>query len=123
MSHEDTVIEPASGITLICGANNIGKSVISIALYFLSAAKKYRSKVGKDWMIRHGQKQATVTVELEDDDYEDIKSGKLNFQTFFDKNFKDRAGYDNIGWLETNAGETDVERGEVGTFHAEEFFV
>ena len=62
MSHEDTVIEPASGITLICGANNIGKSVISIALYFLSAAKKYQSKVGKDWMIRHGQKQATVTA-------------------------------------------------------------
>ena len=53
----------------------------------------------------------------------DIKSGKLNFQTFFDKNFKDRTGYDNIGWLETNASETDVERGEVGTFHAEEFFV
>ena len=68
MSHEDTLIEPATGITLICGSNNIGKSAISIALYFLSAAKSYQSQVGRDWMIRHGQKQATVTVEVENKD-------------------------------------------------------
>ena len=45
------------------------------------------------------------------------------YKTIFDNNFKDRAGYENIGWLEISAGGVNVERGEVGTFHAEEFFV
>ena len=75
------------------------------------------------FVTRTVEQSAEITVELEDDDYEDIKSGKLNFQTFFDKNFKDRAGYDNIGWLETNAGETDVERGEVEHFTQKSFCV
>ena len=89
----------------------------------MSTIGQGKVKVLRLFVTRTVEQSAEITVELKDDDYEDIKSGKLNFQTFFDKNFKDRAGYDNIGWLETNAGETDVERGEVGTFHAEEFFV
>ena len=84
---------------------------------------KGRIKVVRMFVTRTVEQSAEITVELEDEDYENIKSGKLNFQTFFDKNFKDHAGYDNIGWLETYADEAKVERGEVGTFHAEEFFV
>ena len=84
---------------------------------------KGRIKVVRMFVTRTVKQSAEITVELEDEDYENIKSGKLNFQTFFDKKFKDHAGYDNIGWLETYADEAEVERGEVGTFHAEEFFV
>ena len=82
-----------------------------------------RIKVVRLFVTRTVKQSAEITVELEGEDYEDIKAGKLNFQTFFNKQFKDSTGYDDIGWLETNAGETHVERGEVGTFHAEEFFV
>ena len=89
----------------------------------MSTIGKGRIKVLRLFVTRTVKQSAEITVELEDENYEDIKSGKLDFQTFFDKNFKHRSGYDNIGWLETNAGETNVKRGEVGTFHAEEFFV
>ena len=89
----------------------------------MSTIGQGRIKVIRMFVTRTVEQSAEITVELEDEDYENIKSGKLDFQTFFDKNFKDHAGYDNIGWLETNASDTDVEKGEVGTFHAEEFFV
>ena len=89
----------------------------------MSTIGQGRVKVVRLFVTRTVKQSAEITVELEDEDYEDIKAGKLNFQIFFNKKFKDRTGYDNIGWLETNASETDVERGEVGTFHAEEFFV
>ena len=89
----------------------------------MSTIGQGRIKVVRLFVTRTVKQSAEITVELEDEDYEDIKDGKLNFQTFFNKKFKDCTGYDNIGWLETNASETDVERGEVGTFHAEEFFV
>ena len=89
----------------------------------MSTIGQGKIKVVRLFVTRTVKQSAEITVELEDEDYEDIKAGKLNFQTFFNKKFKDRTGYDNIGWLETNASETDVERGEVGTFHAEEFFV
>ena len=89
----------------------------------MSTIGQGRIKVVRLFVTRTVKQAAEITVELEDEDYEGIKSGNLDFQTFFDKKFKDRAGYDNIGWLETNAGETDVKRGEVGIFHEEEFFV
>ena len=89
----------------------------------MSTIGQGRIKVVRLFVTRTVKQSAEITVELEDEDYEGIKSGKLDFQTLFDKKFKDRAGYDNIGWLETNASETVVERGEVGAFHAEEFFV
>ena len=89
----------------------------------MSTIGQGRIKVVRLFVTRTVKQSAEITVKLEDEDYENIKSGKLNFQTIFDKNFQGRSGYDNIGWLETNAGKTDVERGEVGTFHAEEFFV
>ena len=89
----------------------------------MSTIGQGRIKVLRLFVTRTVEQAAELTVELKDDDYENIRSGKLNFQTYFDKNFKDHAGYENIGWLETDAGEIDVKRGEVGTFHAEEFFV
>ena len=89
----------------------------------MSTIGQGRIKVVRLFVTRTVKQSAEITVEIEDEDYEDIKSAKINFQTFFDKKFKDSAGYDNIGWLETNAGETHVERGEVGKFHEEEFFV
>ena len=89
----------------------------------MSTIGQGKIKVVRLFVTRTVKQSAEITVELEDEDYEDIKDGKLNFQTFFNKKFKDHTGYDNIGWLENSASETDVERGEVGTFHAEEFFV
>ena len=89
----------------------------------MSTIGQGRIKVVRLFVTRTVKQSAEITVELGDEDYENIKSGKLNFQTIFDKNFKDRAGYENIGWLEISAGGVNVERGEVGTFHAEEFFV
>ena len=89
----------------------------------MSTIGQGRVKVLRLFVTRTVKQSAEITVELEEEDYEGIKSGKLNYQTFFDKRFKDSAGYDNIGWLETNADEADVKLGEVGTFHAEEFFV
>ena len=89
----------------------------------MSTIGQGRIKVVRLFVTRTVRQSAEITVELEDEDYENIKSGKLDFQTFCDKNFKDHAGYDNIGWLETNAYEVNVERGEVGAFNAEEFFV
>ena len=89
----------------------------------MSTIGQGKIKVVRLFVTRTVKQSAEITVELEDEDYESIKSGKLNFQTIFDKNFKDRVGYENIGWLEISAGRVNVERGEVGTFHAEEFFV
>ena len=89
----------------------------------MSTIGQGKKKIVRLFVTRTVKQSAEITVELEDEDYEDIKAGKLNFQTFFNKKFKDNTGYESIGWLETNASETDVERGEVGTFHAEEFFV
>lgn len=89
----------------------------------MSTIGKGRIKVLRMFVTRAVKQSAEIVVELNDEDYEEIKSGKLNFQMFFDKNFKDHAGYESIGWLETNAGKIDVEYGEVGKFHAEEFFV
>ena len=89
----------------------------------MSTIGKGRLKVLRLFVTRTVEQAAEITVELEDDDYEDIKSGKLNFQTIFDKNFKDRAGYENIGWLEINTGGVNVERGKLEHFTQRSFFV
>ena len=89
----------------------------------MSTIGKGRLKVVRLFLTRTVKQSAEVTIELEDDDYENIKNGKLDFEQFFKKNFEEGTGYDKIGWLETDAGETKIEVGEVGTFHSEEFFV
>jgi exonuclease SbcC len=60
LSHARTVIEPAAGLTVLLGPNNCGKSAVVSALQTLA-----RNASG-EYMIRHGQKQARVTVETSD---------------------------------------------------------
>ena len=89
----------------------------------MSTIGRGKLKVIRLSVTRTVEQSAEITVELEDEDYENIKTGNLDFQQFFDEKFGDRTGYESIGWLETDAGKTKVEVGEVGTFHTEEFFV
>jgi exonuclease SbcC len=60
MSHARTVIEPAAGLTVLIGPNNCGKSAVVSALETLA-----RDTRG-DFMVRHGEKLCSVTVETDD---------------------------------------------------------
>jgi hypothetical protein len=60
MSHARTVIEPASGLTVIVGPNNCGKSAIVSALQTLCGDND------GDFMVRHGEKTCQVSVETDD---------------------------------------------------------
>ena len=60
MSHARTVIEPADGLTVLVGPNNCGKSAVVSALQTLCY-----NRVG-DFMVRHGAKESSVTVETGD---------------------------------------------------------
>jgi exonuclease SbcC len=60
MSHARTVIEPSAGLTVLIGPNNCGKSAIVSALETLA-----RDTRG-DFMVRHGEKLCSVTVETDD---------------------------------------------------------
>ena len=62
MSHKRTVIEPAEGRTLLTGENNCGKSAIAVALEAVSG-----HTLG-NYMLRHGEKNAKVVIELENED-------------------------------------------------------
>jgi exonuclease SbcC len=62
MSHAETVLEPAAGMTVVLGPNNCGKSAVVSALDTLC-----NRPVG-DFMVRHGAKEAEVTVETLDPD-------------------------------------------------------
>jgi energy-coupling factor transporter ATP-binding protein EcfA2 len=60
MSHADTTIELADGLTVLVGPNNCGKSAVVAALEAVA-----RNQLG-DFMIRHGAKGCEVTVETDD---------------------------------------------------------
>lgn len=60
MSHEHTVIEPAAGLTVLIGPNNVGKSAIIAALQILCYNEN------STYVMRHGTKQCSVTVETDD---------------------------------------------------------
>lgn len=60
MSHALTVIEPAAGLTVLTGPNNCGKSAV------VSALETLCSNATKSYMVRHGQKEARVTIETDD---------------------------------------------------------
>ncbi|MEW4488084.1 AAA family ATPase [Thalassoglobus sp. JC818] len=61
MSHRHTVIEPAEGLTVLTGPNNVGKSAIVAALQLLCDNTR-----GSNYAIRHGAKSCSVTVTTDD---------------------------------------------------------
>jgi exonuclease SbcC len=60
MSHARTVIEPAAGLTVLSGPNNCGKSAVVSALQTLCGDNR------GDFMVRHGEKLCSVSVETDD---------------------------------------------------------
>lgn len=60
MSHRQTVIELAEGVTVLAGPNNCGKSAV------VSALETVCFNAGGDYMVRHGEKEARVIVETTD---------------------------------------------------------
>jgi hypothetical protein len=60
MSHAETVIEPADGLTVIVGPNNSGKSAIVEALRTLCTNEN------STHVMRHGARECSVTVETDD---------------------------------------------------------
>lgn len=57
MAHEDLTLELATGLNVITGPNNVGKTSILIALQTL-----FYNERG-DFMVSHGQGEASVTIE------------------------------------------------------------
>lgn len=60
MSHAHTVIEPAPGLTVLIGPNNIGKSAVVAALQILCHNEK------STYVTRHGEKECSITVQTSD---------------------------------------------------------
>ena len=60
MSHAHTVIEPAQGLTVLVGPNNCGKSAV------VEAIRAVCENTKTDFMVRHGEKEAVVTIETDD---------------------------------------------------------
>lgn len=60
MSHEQTVLEPAPGLTLLIGPNNCGKSAVVAALQILT------NNADSNYAVRHGAKECAIAVETDD---------------------------------------------------------
>jgi len=60
MSHEQTVLEPAAGLTVLVGPNNCGKSAVVAALQILA------NNLDSNYVVRHGCKECAVVVETDD---------------------------------------------------------
>jgi hypothetical protein len=60
MSHAHTVIEPAAGLTVLVGPNNVGKSAVVAALQILCRNEN------STYVLRHGERECSVTVETDD---------------------------------------------------------
>ena len=60
MSHKHSVLEFSDGLTVLVGENNCGKSAVVSALQVLS------QNISGDFMVRHGEKECSVTVETDD---------------------------------------------------------
>jgi exonuclease SbcC len=60
MSHRQTVIEPAAGLTVLVGPNNCGKSAVVSALQILC------ENVRGNYMVRHGEDECRILVETDD---------------------------------------------------------
>ena len=64
MSHKDSELELCAGVNVLTGPNNSGKSAIVTALQLLT---ELPTREGT-YMIRHGEKEAEVTVETSEGD-------------------------------------------------------
>lgn len=62
MSHADTVIEPARGLTVLIGPNNCGKSAVVAALQILS------HNDNSTYVLRHEEKKCRVSVTTDEGD-------------------------------------------------------
>lgn len=60
MSHRHTVIEPATGLTVLVGTNNCGKSAVVSALQILCENER------GDYMVRHGESECRILIETDD---------------------------------------------------------
>lgn len=60
MAHKHTVIEPAAGLTVLVGPNNVGKSAVVAALQILC----YNDN--STYVLRHGERECSVKVETDD---------------------------------------------------------
>lgn len=60
MSHRQTVIEPAAGLTVLVGPNNVGKSAVVAALQILCHNEN------STYVMRHGAKNCSVEVETDE---------------------------------------------------------
>ena len=60
MSHRHTVIEPAAGLTVLVGPNNVGKSAIVAALQILCHNEP------SSYVLRHGERECSVKVQTDD---------------------------------------------------------
>jgi hypothetical protein len=60
MSHAETVIEPAEGLTVLAGPNNCGKSAVITALQTLCYNER------GNFMMRHGASSCRVSIETDD---------------------------------------------------------
>src|SRR5262245_55513309 len=60
MSHEQTVLEPAPGLTLLIGPNNCGKSAVVAALQILA------TNADSTYVMRHGCNECSILVETDD---------------------------------------------------------
>ena len=60
MAHRHTVIEPAAGLTVLVGPNNVGKSAVVAALQVLCQNESAA------YVMRHGERECSVQVETDD---------------------------------------------------------
>lgn len=81
MSHEHTVLEPAAGLTVLIGPNNVGKSAVIAALQILC------SNDNSTYVTRHGAKECSVTIETDDGQTVTWKRKKSPSYLINDQNF------------------------------------
>ena len=120
MSHAETVIEPAEGLTVLVGPNNSGKSAIVEALRTLCTNEN------STHVKRHGARECCVTVET--DDGHVIEWRRRNSPSYvvdaqlFDRLGRGRGGVPpevhealRLPWVEGDGGVFDVHLGEQKT--------